>query len=215
MCTQFKLSLVLHRRLRTCAWLSRSASACCRLRMWERLAWQPLLWRLWSWSAWRVCVNGGGEGEAGCEEEGAVGCCCTHTTFRGSRDLTSGMYIGRDWCTARVWCDWIRLSLCNFINRSSQEREQQPPTLPTLCSHRTTSRLAMSAFWQLEMSEGNYCALFMAVLLAFCHAAPCVSHSLCTGGKHVCVCDALLDVVSVHVLCVHVRGSFIWCLQQA
>ena len=73
----------------------------------------------------------------------------------------------------------------------------------------------MSAFWQLEMSEGNYCALFIAVLLAFCHAAPCVSHSLCTGGKHVCVCDALLDVVSVHVLCVHVRGSFIWCLQQA
>ena len=129
MCTQFKLSLVLHRRLRTCAWLSRSASACCRLRMWEWLAWQPPLWRLWSWSAWRVCVNGGGEGEAGCEEEGAVGCCCTQTTFRGSRELTSGTYIGRDWCTARVWCDWTRLSL------SLQLHQQELPRVRAAAAH--------------------------------------------------------------------------------
>lgn len=132
MCTQFKLSLVLHRRLRMCAWLSRSASACCRLRMWERLAWQPLLWRLWSWSAWRVCVNGGGEGEAGCEEEGAVGCCCTQTTYRGSRDLTSGTYIGRDWCTARVWCDWTRLSLSAT---SSTGAPKSASSSRPLCQH--------------------------------------------------------------------------------
>ena len=74
----------------------------------------------------------GGEGEAGCEEEGAVGCCCTQTTFRGSRDLTSGTYIGRDWCTARVWCDWTRLSLSAT---SSTGAPKSASSSRPLCQH--------------------------------------------------------------------------------